>query len=146
MDPLSALALSCNVLDVITTAGKTCAFLSEVHKAGAFPNHDELISTTSLLDKSAQALAQQLSTAPSASQTGRADDKELLDVSQKARRLASDVQKKLEALKLQTTDSPHRRLEKLVKTVLQKGKIYDLQRRWEELRKAVDSALLVRLS
>ncbi|EXJ65032.1 hypothetical protein A1O7_01371 [Cladophialophora yegresii CBS 114405] len=146
MDPLSALALSCNILDVVTAAGKTCTFLYEVHKAGTFPNHDELVSTTNMLDKSVQALTHQLSNAHGTSQTCQADDKDLLDVLQKARRLASDLQNKLDTLKLQTTDSRSKRFEKLIKTALQKGKIYDLQRRWEELRKAFDSALLVRLT
>ncbi|ETI28987.1 hypothetical protein G647_01439 [Cladophialophora carrionii CBS 160.54] len=144
MEPLSALALSCNILDVVTAAGKTCFFLVEVHKAGAFPNHDELVSTTNLLDKSVQALTQQLSNAHGVSQTCQADDKELLDISQRARKLASDLQKKLDALKLQTTDSRSKRFEKVVKTVLQKGKIYDLERRWKELREAVGFALTVR--
>ncbi|OCT46720.1 hypothetical protein CLCR_01785 [Cladophialophora carrionii] len=144
MEPLSVLALSCNILDVVTAAGKTCFFLYEVHKAGAFPNHDELVSTTNLLDKSVQALTQQLSIAHGVSQTCQADDKELLDISQRARKMASDLQKKLDALKLQTTDSRSKRFEKVVKTVLQKGKIYDLERRWKDLREAVGFALTVR--
>lgn len=146
MDPLSALALSCNVLDLVAAAGKTCAFLYDVHKAGAFPTHQELIATTTLLESSTQNLEQMLSDPQNPRQSRRADGKELFDIAQKARKLAVDLQKKLEALQVQTGDSRSQRFQKLLKTVLQKGKIYDLQRRWEELRKAVDSALLMRLT
>ncbi len=145
MDPLSALSLSCNVLDLITAAGKTCAFLYDVHKTGAFPTHEDLVSTTTLLDNSFNALTQQLSGGQNQISPRRPDDKELFDISLKARKLASDLTKKLETLQVQPADSRSKRFEKLLKTALQKGKIYDLQRRWEEIRKAVDSALLVRL-
>ncbi|KAJ9602517.1 hypothetical protein H2200_013060 [Cladophialophora chaetospira] len=146
MDPLSALSLSCNVLDLVAAAGKTCAFLYDVHKAGAFPAHQELVSTTTLLENSAQTLTQRLLDPQSPRHPRRANDKELLDIAEKARKLASDLQKKLEALQLLPVDSRAKRFEKLLKTALQKGKIYDLQRRWAELRKAVDSALLMRLT
>lgn len=146
MEPLSALALACNVLDLVNAAGKTCAFLYEVHKAGAFPTHEELTSTTELLEKSTQTLNQLLLDPQTPSKPLRPEDKELLELSQKSRRLALDFQRKLEALKVQTSDGRAKRLEKLFKAVLQKGKIYDLQRRWEELRQAVNSALLIRLT
>lgn len=146
MDPTSALSLFCNVLDLITAAGRTCTLLYDVHKAGTFPGHDELFAASTLLDKSLRSLTQQLSESQKSNNSRRCNDTELLDISLKARKLASDLQKKLASLQVQSTDSRSTRLEKVLKTVLQKGKVYDLKRRWEELRSAIDSALVVRLT
>ena len=60
MDPLSVLALTCNILDLVAAAGNTCAFLYKVHKDKSFPNDAELVSTANLLEQSTDALAKRL--------------------------------------------------------------------------------------
>ena len=144
-ESLAVLAVACNILDIITATGKACSLLREVHKHGALPAHDELSSTAAFLDTNVQTLTESLRDPSDPSKLLQADDKGLTDLASKCQTLARELKSKLAALKVNDVDSRSHRWAKLSKTVLQRGKIYDLHRRWEELQRAVNAGLLVRL-
>jgi hypothetical protein len=144
MEPLAALAVSCNIIELVVIAGKTCRLIKQVLENKALPAHEELTSSISLLEKNVGALDVSLKDFQNTSQLIIPGDKELLGLAQNCRRLGVDLKQKLDALQVKDSDTKSDKTGKLLQTVLQRSKIYDLQRRWEELRKAVDTALLVR--
>lgn len=146
MESLAALAVACNIIELVVTTGKTCRLIKQVHENKAFPAHEELTSSISLLDKSVGALDVSLKDFRNASQRILPADEELLALAHNCRRLGLNLRQKLDPLYVKSTDTKADKLGKLLQTILQKSKIYDLQRRWEELRKAVDTALLVRIT
>lgn len=144
MEPLAALAVSCNIIELVVIAGKTCRLIKQVLENKALPAHEELTASISLLEKNVGALDVSLKDFQNTSQLIIPGDKELLGLAQNCRRLGVDLKQKLDALQVKDSDTKSDKIGKLLQTVLQRSKVYDLQRRWEELRKAIDTALLVR--
>ena len=122
MDPISVLALTCNILDLVTAAGKTCHFLYSTYKAGTLPAHAELTATTTLLDTSLQSLENALQDPGSPNQALNSDDKDLLDILLKSRRIAAKLKKKLSALQVQASDSRGKRAMETSQMLFEKGK------------------------
>jgi len=146
MESLAALALACNIIELVVTTGKACRLIKQVHDSRAFPAHEELTSSISLLEKNVGALDTSLRDFQNTRQLTLPVDDDLLALAHNCRRLGLNLKQKLDPLCVKGTDTKAEKIRKLLQTILQKGKIYDLQRRWEELRKAVDTALLVRIT
>lgn len=146
MESLAALAIACNIIELVVTAGKTCRLIRQVQENKAFPAHEELTLSISLLESNIGALDVSLKDFQNTSHLILPADKELLGLAHNCRRLGQNLRQKLDALQVKGGDTKAVKIGKLLQTVLQKSKIYDLQRRWEELRKAVDTALLVRIT
>lgn len=144
MEPLAALAVSCNIIELVINAGKTCKLIKQVWDHKALPAHEELTSAISLLENNVEALDASVKSLQTQNHLTLQDDKELLVLARRCGRLGSELKQKLNALKVQANDTKADKIGKGLQTIFQEGKIYDLQRRWEELRKAVDTAVLVR--
>lgn len=144
MEALAALALSCNIIELVVTTGKTCILIKQVWDRKALPAHEELISAISLLDNNIGALDASVKGLQTQEHLVLPDDKQLLLLARRCGRLGGELKQKLDALKVQTSDTKADKVGKVLQTIFQRGKIYDLQRRWEEPRKAVDTAVLVR--
>jgi len=146
MESLAALAVACNIIDLVVAAGKTFKLIKWVQENKAFPGHEELTSSISSLEKNVGVLDTSLEEFQRSSNIILPADQELLDLARFSRRLGLGLRQKLNALQVTDKDTKAEKIGKYLQAVLQRSKIYDLQRRWEELRKAVDTALLVRIT
>lgn len=144
MEPVAALALSCNIIELVVLAGKSCLLVKQVWECKTLPAHVELTSAISLLDHNLSALDVSVKDVRNPTYMVLRQDNELLILANNCRRLGVELRQKLDALRTRKHDTKVEKVEKALQTLFGKGKIYDLQRRMDELRKAVDTTLLVR--
>ncbi|KAK5045301.1 hypothetical protein LTR84_009407 [Exophiala bonariae] len=144
METVAALALSCNIIELVVLAGKSCVLIKQVWDCKTLPAHEEFTSAILLLEQNVEALDAFLTDAQNPSYIALPRDKEILLLAKNCRRLGVELRQKIDALRARKTDTRGEKFEKTLQTLFGKGKVYDLQRRLDELRKAVDTALLVR--
>ena len=140
MEPLTAFALACGVIQIVDFSTKALTKCKEIYDHGALSEYHDVEEISSHLTDLQKGL--RLS---SPGDTGIPSDRGLLDLATQCSATAAQLVTKLQALR---TDGPRKKRDALKKTVRyfwEKKDIQDIQKRLDSYRNALDTHILINL-
>ena len=146
MDPLTALSLACNAIQVIDFSAKIVSKCKELYKDGASAKKREIESMAKYLAKVSTdlRLPETFSSAESTQQECQEDEK-LLKLAQQCSETANELICELQKLAIQGTRRKRDAVFKAVKETWNKTIIESIEDRLEQHRKTLDTLILIDL-
>lgn len=141
MEAIAAFSLACNVVQVVDFALKVSSKCKEIARTGSTIEIQDYENTSKQLAELTHSLNASINTTPKP--LGK-DDQDLLDLSRKCCRVASDLKLKLEELSVKN-GKQRGTLGKAWKTFRDDRSIQDLHKRLKEYEQALNMRLLTRL-
>lgn len=141
MDPVTVLALTCNVLQLVETGYKGLALCWRLYRDGEDVEKAVLKDTCESLSQGHKRLQTLLEGATSSSSKPDGDD--LLDLCTRCQRMSSDLIAELNGLILPAKSNVVRAIGKALKTSLKASTIQRLTSQLGELRQVLDSRILI---
>jgi hypothetical protein len=142
MEAVAALALACNITQIVEYAGKIVLLIRETHKTGASEENIVLEYTAKRLGDLSKTLSTSLNSTPNQLPITSVES-ELQARASEILKVAEELQSKLNDLK---SKGGHREtLRKTYLTVRKKNDIDKLEKRLRDQEKLLDTGLLVRL-
>ena len=146
MDPLTALSLGCNVIQVIDVSAKIVTRCKELYKDGASAKNKDIESMAKYLaDVSTDLKLPETSPSAGSAQQGCQEDEKILKLAQQCSETANDLICELQKLAIQ---GPYRKRDAVLKAVKQtwnKTIIENFENRLEQHRKTLETLILIDL-
>ena len=144
LDPMSALGLACNIIQIVDFSLEAVAKFRELYKDGASSENRELEDMTVRL----KGLRANLVTVDPITRQSRpvfVDDKELQALADQCCKTADELTAELHTLKIR---GPHKRrqaVQKLYKSMRRKSVVKEIQTKLDGYQKVLDTKILVNL-
>ena len=146
MDPLTALSLACNALQIIDFGAKMIAKCKELHKHGALAENEEIESMARHLTNLTTDLKLPGSF-PSAEsvQQGHQEDKDILKLAQRCSETASELICELQNLGIQGKHRRRDAVRKAIKETWNQSPMKSIQRRLKQYQRTLNTTILINL-
>ena len=146
MDPLTALSLACNVIQVIDFGATMIAKCKELYKDGASAQSKDIESMAEYLaNVSTDLKLPETSPSAESAQQGCQEDEKLAKLAQQCSEIANDLIRELQKLAIQGTHRKRDALLKAVKESWNKTIIESIENRLEQHRKTLNTLILIDL-
>ena len=143
MDPLTALSLACNVLQIIELGATMVAKCKELYKHGALAEHQEVESMARHLTNltTDMELPESFSSAESVQQ----EDKGIWTLAQQCSETANELIRELQKLGIQGTHRKRDAVRKAIKETWKQNPFESIQRRLEQYQRTLNTLILINL-
>ncbi|KAH7119118.1 hypothetical protein B0J11DRAFT_441007 [Dendryphion nanum] len=147
MEPLSALSVASNILQIVDFATKIVSRARNIHASadGVLDENSFLESATTNLSELAVELSKDLSRNLYRKSSTGSTDKQLIKLAHEAASVASSLRAKLDNISRRTDGASRNALDQAFRSVWKQNEISTLCNRLDAIRKQVDTALLVSL-
>ena len=146
MDPLTALSLACNALQIIEFGAKMIAKCKEIYKDGALAENKEIeFMAKHLTNLSTDLKLPESFPSAESVQQGYQEDKNLLKLAQHCSETANELICELQKLGIQATHRKRDAVRKAIKETWNTSTIESIQRRLEQYRRTLNTSILIDL-